>query len=153
MSAPAATNLFLSGQILHSVFTVQALTLPEFMFCSCSYQHLQRGTPSAFLRSFPLPGCVQKLGSYFICCIWRTDLWEEAGCGWNRVFINLPNKSSPAPVPFQQHLPDLQPVQPLLSSEVGNFLSYHCFCFLASPTQSAACFHLLKTMWNQFVCI
>jgi len=48
---------------------------------------------------------------------------EKAGCRGNRDFINLSNKSSPVSTPFWQHLLELQPVEPLLSSEVGNFLS------------------------------
>lgn len=52
------------------------------------------------------------------------DLEEEDGYRGNRDFINLPNKSFPAPVPFCQHLLDLQCVLCLLSPKVGNFLSY-----------------------------
>ena len=120
--APAATNLFPLGQNLCSVLTVQVPKLLEFVFCSCNT--FKRGTPSTFLRSFLLPGCVQKVRSHFICCTWRIDLSEEARCRGNRDFINVSNKSSLAPVPFWQHLLDLQLVEPLLSPEVGNFLSY-----------------------------
>lgn len=86
---------------------------------------LQLATPfRGELPQLALRGSVQELGSYFVCCRWWTDLSEEDRCGGNTDFINLPNKSSPAPIPFWQHLLGLQPVQPLLSPEVGNFLAY-----------------------------
>lgn len=86
-SVPAATNFFLSGQVLHSVLTVQAGHSPS----SCSL--LQLATPSEG-SSFSFPeksfasGCVQELESYFTLC--RLMYKEEAKCKGNRDFINMP---------------------------------------------------------------
>lgn len=92
-----------------------------------------------------LLGCMQKLGSYVICHVWKPNLLEAARYRRNRDFINLPN-TSPAPVPFWQHLLDLQPLHPLPSPQVGNFHSTPFIMLLFSGLSYKKCvFAFVKT--------